>query len=108
LLFADCFPNTLDTTVVSASANDTFIITGDINAMWLRDSSWQVFPYFPYISADPHLQSMIQVRRVSYTHIKNNLSLSLSLHHLPHTSNSSLDDRCVGVGEASGPLSADG
>ncbi|MCK7531825.1 MAG: glycoside hydrolase family 125 protein [Marinilabiliales bacterium] len=47
-LFGNCFPNTLDTTVnfsVKESRPDTFVITGDINAMWLRDSTAQVWPY---------------------------------------------------------------
>jgi len=37
-LFQNTFPNTLDTTIYSATAGDSFIITGDIDAMWLRDS----------------------------------------------------------------------
>ncbi|HMD00115.1 MAG TPA: glycoside hydrolase family 125 protein, partial [Ferruginibacter sp.] len=44
-LFENCFPNTLDTTVDFEIINgkpDTFVITGDIDAMWLRDSSAQV------------------------------------------------------------------
>ncbi|MGZ3952379.1 MAG: glycoside hydrolase family 125 protein, partial [Flavisolibacter sp.] len=44
-LFENCFPNTLDTTVDFSSQNgrpDTYVITGDIDAMWLRDSSAQV------------------------------------------------------------------
>src|SRR5680860_674145 len=36
-MFENCFPNTLDTTVEYGSKNgkpDTFVITGDIHAMW--------------------------------------------------------------------------
>lgn len=47
-MFENCFPNTLDTTVNFSIRNgrpDTFVITGDIDAMWLRDSSAQVWPY---------------------------------------------------------------
>ncbi len=53
VLFANCFPNTLDTTVDFTPAEqnngvpDTYVITGDIDAMWLRDSSAQVNPYLP-------------------------------------------------------------
>lgn len=49
-MFENCFPNTLDTTVNFRQVNgkpDTFVITGDIDAMWLRDSSAQVVPYLP-------------------------------------------------------------
>lgn len=47
-IFEQCFPNTLDTTVNYFTENpepDTFVITGDIPAMWQRDSTNQVFPY---------------------------------------------------------------
>lgn len=63
LIFSNCLPNTLDTTVYPGTANgkpDTFVITGDINAMWLRDSSAQVWPYLPYCKQDPQLSSLIE------------------------------------------------
>lgn len=61
-MFENCFPNTLDTTVffeVHNGVPDTYVITGDIDAMWLRDSSAQVWPYVPLASADAHLQQLI-------------------------------------------------
>lgn len=59
-MFLNCFPNTLDTTVkYDAKSGDTFVITGDINAMWLRDSSAQLFPYLSLVSDDPELRKMI-------------------------------------------------
>ncbi len=71
-LFGNCFPNTLDTTVTvgtdSAGRPDTFVITGDIDAMWLRDSTNQVWPYLPYVTQDPALNTLIQgviVRQVA-------------------------------------------
>lgn len=68
-LFENCFPNTLDTTVQfhGGSPPDTFVITGDIDAMWLRDSSAQVWPYVPLAREDSHLRSMLAgvIRRQS-------------------------------------------
>lgn len=61
-LFENCFPNTLDTTVEFETINgkpDTYVITGDIDAMWLRDSTAQVWPYLPLIKEDKKLQSLI-------------------------------------------------
>lgn len=61
-LFENCFPNTLDTTVdfeVKDGRPDTFVITGDINAMWLRDSSAQVWPYVTLANKDDHLREML-------------------------------------------------
>jgi len=70
-LFENCYPNTLDTTVEFSMKNglpDTFVITGDIEAMWLRDSSAQVFPYLPLASKDSQLSLMIEgiIRRQSW------------------------------------------
>lgn len=61
-LFENCFPNTLDTTVTHKLINnkpDTYVITGDIDAMWLRDSSAQVWPYINFIKQDKPLQQLI-------------------------------------------------
>ena len=58
-MFANCFPNTLDTTVHPNGELDTFVYTGDIHAMWLRDSGAQVWPYLQLINDDPQLKNMI-------------------------------------------------
>jgi len=62
-LFENCYPNTLDTTVnfsLKDGQPDTFVITGDINAMWLRDSSAQVWPYLPLIKHDDALRLLLK------------------------------------------------
>ncbi len=62
-LFTNCFPNTLDTTVIPGSFEgkpDTAVITGDIPAMWLRDSSAQVWPYLPLATRDTGLQRLLE------------------------------------------------
>jgi meiotically up-regulated gene 157 (Mug157) protein len=61
-LFENCFPNTLDTTVYSSTKDgrpSTYVITGDIDAMWLRDSSAQVWPYLQFIKTDEPLRQLI-------------------------------------------------
>lgn len=63
LMFENCFPNTLDTTVyhrIEHGKPDSFVITGDINAMWLRDSSAQVWPYLSLAKDDVPLRRMIE------------------------------------------------
>ena len=62
-MFANCFPNTLDTTVRYSKKegdDDTFVITGDIDAMWLRDSAAQVWPYLRYVGMDEPLRRLIR------------------------------------------------
>lgn len=62
-MFENCYPNTLDTTVELGTRDgkpDTFIITGDIDAMWLRDSSAQVHPYLPLARNDPALRRLFR------------------------------------------------
>ncbi len=61
-LFGNCFPNTLDTTVdyeMKDGRPDTYVITGDIDAMWLRDSTAQVTPYLSLAKDDPALHNLI-------------------------------------------------
>ncbi|MDR2385735.1 MAG: glycoside hydrolase family 125 protein [Tannerella sp.] len=61
-MFENCFPNTLDTTVhyrIQDGKPDTFVYTGDIHAMWLRDSAAQVFPYLRLIREDEPLRLLI-------------------------------------------------
>lgn len=59
-LFQNCFPNTLETTTKLLDDGTTFVFTGDIPAMWLRDSAEQVSPYLPYLSIDRGLRSLIR------------------------------------------------
>lgn len=62
-MFEACFPNTLDTTVEIGEIDgrpDTFVITGDIEAMWLRDSSAQVWPYVPLAKDDAPLRRLLE------------------------------------------------
>lgn len=60
-MFENCYPNTLDTTVhytENDGVPDSFIITGDINAMWLRDSTAQVWPYLHLVNHDQKLRKL--------------------------------------------------
>ena len=83
-MFENCFPNTLDTTVfyevdsatvcwlflcalklvflliLNKKRPSTFVITGDINAMWLRDSTNQIWPYLQFLKEDKKLEAMAQ------------------------------------------------
>lgn len=73
-IFKQALPNCLDTTILKftqakpnadrtqngAEQDDTFIVTGDIDAMWLRDSMNQVQPYMRYAKRDPKLQAMLR------------------------------------------------
>ncbi len=61
-MFEQCFPNTLDTTVYysedDAGTPDTYVATGDIPAMWLRDSTNQLWPYLPFAAEDETLRKL--------------------------------------------------
>jgi uncharacterized protein len=62
-MFENCYPNTLDTTVEIGERDgkpDSFVITGDIHALWLRDSTAQVTPYLSLVKDDKELQRLIK------------------------------------------------
>lgn len=62
-VFENCYPNTLDTTVNHYQKNGkpyTYVITGDIDAMWLRDSSAQVFAYLSLAKEDEKLKNLLK------------------------------------------------
>lgn len=59
-IFENALPNCLDTTIFHQNgADDTFIITGDIEAMWLRDSYNQIKPYISLATSEPPLKDLI-------------------------------------------------
>jgi hypothetical protein len=58
-IFATCMQNTLHRTIQRMPDGTTYIITGDIPAMWLRDSAAQVRPYILPAKEDEEIAGMI-------------------------------------------------
>ncbi|MBQ3505538.1 MAG: glycoside hydrolase family 125 protein [Clostridia bacterium] len=59
-LFHNCFFNTIDTTSFFEEDGSVFILTGDIPAMWLRDSSAQVMQYLFFAKEDEEVRDYIK------------------------------------------------
>lgn len=59
-LFRGCLGNTLETTVSELDDGTTFVVTGDIPAMWLRDSAAQVEPYLRFAGQDKAIAAMLR------------------------------------------------
>lgn len=59
-LASQCFLNTIETTVKKLEDGSIFVITGDIPAMWLRDSAAQVRPYVRFATQDEELQKILE------------------------------------------------
>ncbi|GLC31229.1 glycosyl hydrolase [Clostridium omnivorum] len=58
--FRNCYLSTLATTTNLLEDGTTFVLTGDIPAMWLRDSSAQVKHYLPLVNKDPQIARVIE------------------------------------------------
>lgn len=58
--FRKCYLNTLETTVKYDDEGNVFIITGDIEAMWLRDSSVQVSHYVKLAGIDNDCKDLVK------------------------------------------------
>ncbi len=58
-VFVNCYTNTLNTTVKRIENNMTHVITGDIPAMWLRDSAAQLRPYIFLAKENEEIRELI-------------------------------------------------
>ncbi len=59
-MFEQCFVNTYTTTMKKQADGKTFVVTGDIPAMWLRDSAAQVRPYLLAAEEDEELADLLE------------------------------------------------
>ncbi len=66
-LAKQCFLNTVETTVTELPDGSYFVITGDIPAMWLRDSAAQLKPYLKYAGEDEKLRDILRSVIEKYT-----------------------------------------
>ena len=59
-MFQACFLNTLETTTEVCSDGSVFVFTGDIPAMWLRDSTAQMLHYVRFTGQDAEVRALIE------------------------------------------------
>ena len=58
-MFEKCISDTLDRTIRIKPDGSVFVITGDIPAMWLRDSSCQLRPFILFAGSDPKIMEIL-------------------------------------------------
>lgn len=58
-LYRNCYPNTLETATVDVGNGKVFVLTGDIPAMWLRDSTAEVSHYIPMAAEHKEIADII-------------------------------------------------
>lgn len=59
-LAKQCYLNTIETTVKECANGDYFVITGDIPALWLRDSSAQLRPYVKHCKNSEEMRNIFK------------------------------------------------
>jgi len=70
-MFKQCFLSTIETTVQQLPDGSYFVITGDIPAMWLRDSAAQLRPYIKYAAENEKLRVILRSVIAKHAHYVN-------------------------------------
>jgi len=87
-LFNNALPNCLDSTVTfnSTAPYDSFIVTGDMDSMWIRDAVNQVVPYFQFLSQDDGLKNLVcgLIHRIQHQIL--NVNVYANAFHINNTS----------------------
>ena len=58
-VFENCIDDTLENTVKRMEDGSVYVITGDIPAMWLRDSTCQLMPYVRFAAQEPGIMDIL-------------------------------------------------